>query len=459
MSAHLDMSATHFAGAGRGSGTPTRDLVLGLGKTGFACARYLSAHGHSVVVTDSRETPPFADRLARELPGVEAHAGGFDTRLLDAVDRVILSPGVRLDEPLIVAARQRGLPVLSDIDLFVSACRAPVVGITGSNGKSTVTSWLGAALAHAGRDVRIGGNLGTPALELLAGAAPDLYVLELSSFQLERSAPLPLAAAAFLNFSADHLDHHGSLADYAQAKERIFAAASVAVVNRDDPVVAACATGAARVISFGADEPAPGHYGLHTDAGSTWLARGSDRLLDVTELKLFAHHDHINALAVLALAEALDVELPAACAGVRDFSGLEHRMQLLGSKNGVRWINDSKGTNVGATLAAVAAVHSPLILIAGGDAKGADLSPLAALLTGRARAAVLLGKDADQLAGVLGPVCDVHRAADMSAAVRMASVLARRGDTVLLSPACSSLDMFADYADRGQQFIAAWRAL
>ena len=441
------------------TGAVTRDLVLGLGKTGLACARFLDGHGHRVTVCDSRELPPCANALAADVPGAVTHFGSFDTALLDGADRLVVSPGIVLSEPIIVEARRRGMPILSDIDVFVSHCAAPVAGITGSNGKSTVTAWLGSVLQGAGRRAGVGGNLGTPALDLLDDAPPDAFVLELSSFQLERSAALPLAVAAYLNFSVDHLDHHASVEEYARAKSRIFLAARAAVCNRDDPATALQGASGAAVTTFGSDAPEPGHYGLREHDGRRWLARGEDLLIAADELPLFAQHDHVNALAVLAMAEVLGVGWPDARAGLVGFAGLPHRMQRLGNKNGVEWINDSKGTNVGATLAALRAVHPPLVLIAGGDAKGADLLPLAAACKGRARAAVLLGKDADALQSVLVKVCDVHRVGDMPAAVQLAAALARRGDTVLLSPACASLDMFTNYEERGRVFAAAWEAL
>lgn len=439
------------------TGAQTCDLVIGLGKTGFSCARYLHGLGHRVIVNDSRSAPPLADRLQDELPGLETHLGGFDVTLLAHADRVVVSPGVPLHEPLVAEALKRRIPVIGDIDLFFEQRTAPVAGITGSNGKSTVTTWLCDVLAGAGKRVYAGGNLGTPALELLDAPAPDAYALELSSFQLERSGGLDLDVAALLNVSADHQDHHGSMAQYAAAKARIFERARVAVVHREQRKLVP--TGHRHVITFGPDAAAYGHYGLLVRDGRTFLAKGDTTLVATDELALRAGHDHVNALAVLALADALGVGWPAAQAGLLGYTGLPHRMQAIATRNGVTWIDDSKGTNVGATLAAIGSVTPPIVLIAGGDAKGADLTPLAAALATRARAAVLLGKDAEQLATVLAPVCAVHRVDDIAAAVLTAAALAHAGDTVLLSPACSSLDMFAGFAQRGEMFAAAVEAL
>ncbi len=435
----------------------SRDLVIGLGKTGYACAQHLHAKGHDVLVNDSRGVPPLARRLRRDLPDVEMHLGGFDIALLDRVDRVIVSPGVPMSEPLLVEAVRRDMVVLGDIDLFFAQRRAPVAGITGSNGKSTVTCWLDSVLEHAGLRTRVGGNLGTPALELLDDVQPDTYVLELSSFQLERCGSLPLRVAALLNLSPDHLDHHASMEAYAQAKARIFEAAQTAVVHRD--VAHLVPADHPHVVTVGKDEPRPGHYGLRVVDGVTYLAFGATNLIAADALQLSLQHDQVNALTVLALADALGVAWPASRQGLVTFSGLAHRVQIVARRDGVVWIDDSKGTNVGATISAIRSVGAPLVLIAGGDAKGADLSPLIGVLSGRARAVVALGKDADLVQQTLAQVCDVHRVDNIEAAVSLASALSRPGDTVLLSPACSSLDMYSSFAERGERFQTALAAL
>ncbi len=320
-----------------------------------------------------------------------------------------------------------------------------------------MTCWLDAVLSAAGQTCLAGGNLGVPALELLRAAQPETFVLELSSFQLERSAALPLKVACLLNLSADHLDHHGTMEAYARAKARIFAAAQAVVVDRS--LLHLVPPGHQRVVTIGADAPEPGHYGLVREDGEDWLAYGDARLLPASALRLKLRHDQLNALAVVAMADALGVGWPQSRRGLVEFGGLAHRVQHTRELAGVVWINDSKGTNVGATVSAIRSVGAPLVLIAGGDAKGADLAPLAAALNGRARAVIVLGKDAEQVAEVVRPVCDVHAADSIAAAVRRAAVIARAGDTVLLSPACSSLDMFTSFEARGEAFAAAVEAL
>jgi UDP-N-acetylmuramoylalanine--D-glutamate ligase len=453
----MDMGKESQVAHGAPGAGVARDLVVGLGKTGFTCVRYLHSQGRRVLVNDSRVAPPLAGRLRRELPQIEVHLGAFDPDLLDHADRLVASPGVPMHEPLLAQAVSRDMPVVSDIDLFFEHCRAPVVGITGSNGKSTVTCWLESVLTGAGKRTAVGGNLGTPALDLLDAPTPDQYLLELSSFQLERSAALPLRVAALLNVSPDHMDHHASMDAYVAAKSRIFAAAHTAVVRRD--IANLVPANHAHRITFGEDAPAPGHYGLIERDGETFLARGEDCLLPVAELRLPLRHDWINALAVLACAEALGVGWPAARSGLVSFTGLAHRVQIVARRDGVTWIDDSKGTNVGATISAIRSVGAPLVLIAGGDAKGADLAPLADVLRTRARAVIVLGKDAPRLDATLRTVCDIHRVGDIEAAVRRAAAVARPGDTVLLSPACSSLDMYSGFAERGERFCRELEAL
>ena len=452
---------------------PLPTLVVGLGETGLSCARHLARQGVPLAVTDSRARPPGLEALRAELPAVQAHVGGFDAEQFAWAQRLVVSPGVALSEPLIAAAQERGVEVLGDIELFAREARAPIVAITGSNGKSTVTALLGEMASNAGREVRVGGNIGTPALALLGDSEPDLYLLELSSFQLETTHNLNAAAAAVLNISPDHLDRYASLADYVASKQRILAPGllrpgGVAVVNRDDPrVVAMLADRSGKTLSFGLGAPGEGQFGRITRNGETWLARGTEALLPVTALAMAGEQAQANALAALALGEAIGeaigevTELPIAAmlATLQSFPGLAHRTQFVAETNGVRWINDSKGTNVGATLAAVQGLPGPLLLIAGGQAKGADFSPLADALRDKVQALILLGEDAARLEEALGDAAPVHHAADMSDAVHQAQQLAAPGDTVLLSPACASFDMFSGFAARGEAFMAAVHAL
>lgn len=446
-----------------GTGPARRSLVVGLGVTGLSCARHLAARGHALAVTDSRPQPPGLDALREAVPDADIRVGGFAAALLDGVQQVVVSPGVSLDEPIVVAARERGLPVLGDIELFVAEARAPIVAITGSNGKSTVTCLLAAMLAGAGKQVRAGGNLGTPALSLLGDSEPDWYVLELSSFQLERTWSLHAGAAVVLNVSADHMDRHSSLAAYAAAKATVYRDCRVAVVNRDEPDMMAMARIAgpqAVRISFGLDAPAPAQYGLLAGpGGARFLARGDERLLALDALAMRGMHNVSNALAALALAEATGTAPGQVLATLAGFGGLPHRCQRVATVGGVEFVDDSKGTNVGAAVAAVRGFTRPIVLIAGGLGKGADFAPLAAALAGRGRAAVLIGRDGPRLGAALAGVCPIEQAAGMDEAVARAAALARDGDIVLLSPACASQDMFEDYRARGDAFAAAVQGL
>jgi len=357
-----------------------------------------------------------------------------------------------------VQARTRGIEIVGDIELFARAVRAPVIGVTGTNGKSTVTSLVAHMAETAGRRVLAGGNLGTPALDLLDQPLPDLYVLELSSFQLETTASLQLLGAVVLNVSADHLDRYGSIEQYSDAKRRIFAHAATVVLNADDPLVASMRRAGPRTLSFSIRR-ADAHYGLVVDGSVTYLAHRGERLLDTARLKISGMHNVANALAALALGEAAGLSLADMLRALETFPGLPHRAAWVADAHEVRYVDDSKGTNVGATIAAVEGISRPLVLIAGGQGKGQDFTPLAAALRGRVHTAVLIGKDAETIANALSGVCATLRAASMPEAVLAAARAARAGDVVLLSPACASLDMFRDYAERGEVFAAAVRQL
>ncbi len=440
--------------------------VVGLGKTGLSCARWLHAQGAEVAVLDSRATPPALAQLQLELPDVAVLVGGFDFSVLAAADEIIVSPGVPVDTPALKAAADQGIPILGDVELFARAAKAPVIAITGSNGKSTVTTLVGQMLRRAGLDAAVGGNLGIPVLDLLRADA-DWYVLELSSFQLETVNSLRVYAATVLNLSADHLDRYPSLAVYGAAKARIFAHTERALVNRDDQIASALAAGVPNQVGFSLGEPAQeGDYGLLCLDQQIWIARGRTPLMLTTEVHMPGRHNLANALAALALAEMAGVSPETGCEVLREFPGLPHRSELVAEKGGVRWINDSKGTNPGATIAALAGLvddagpgtpssQAQAVLIAGGEGKGADFSTLAPVVRRCARAVVLIGRDAPLLEQALQDCAPLHRAASMDEAVRLADRLARPGDSVLLSPACASFDMFSDYQDRGRIFAAA----
>jgi UDP-N-acetylmuramoylalanine--D-glutamate ligase len=434
-------------------------VVVGLGKTGASCVRWLAKRGLPVQATDSRRAPPGLALLGELGEGLDLRLGGFDLSLLDGASRLLVSPGVSLAEPIAVLARARGIEILGEIVLSARDARAPVLAVTGTNGKSTVTSLVAHMAQAAGRRVLAGGNLGEPALDLLEQPTPDLYVLELSSFQLETTSSLTLRAAVVLNVTADHLDRYPSIEAYAAAKERIFAHAATLVLNADDPLVAAMQVRhAAPVLRFSLLR-ADADFGLVVAHGSSHLARRGEPLLDVSRLKISGAHNAANALAALALGEAAGLPYGAMLAALESFPGLAHRSAWVADRDGVRYIDDSKGTNVGATIAAVAGTSRPLIVIAGGEGKGQDFTPLAAAFRGRVRRAVLIGKDAAAIGRVLAGVCAVEFAGSMQEAVAAAARAALPGDLVLLSPACASLDMFRDYAHRGDVFAAAVRAL
>jgi UDP-N-acetylmuramoylalanine--D-glutamate ligase len=433
-------------------------VVVGLGKTGASCVRYLAKRGMRVSATDSRRTPPGLAELGVLADGIDLRLGGFDMSLLDDAAQVLMSPGVSLDEPIAKEARARGIDVLGDVELFARAVRAPVIGITGTNGKSTVTTLVARMAAAAGRRVLAGGNLGEPALDLLEEPTPDLYVLELSSFQLETTSSLTLQAAVVLNVSADHLDRYASVEDYARAKGRIFAKAATVVLNADDPKVVAMRGGAAgaaaRILTF-STQHTNADFSLDRKGSKVFLARRGEPLFDTARMKITGTHNAANALAALALGEAVGLSMPTMLDALESFPGLSHRSSWVADVGGVRYIDDSKGTNVGATIAAVAGMQGPLVMIAGGEGKGQDFAPLAGAFRGKVRATVLIGKDAPAIAAALEGVCATKTVASMQEAVDEAHRIAVAGDTVLLSPACASLDMFRDYGHRGDVFAAA----
>jgi len=429
--------------------------IIGLGVTGFSCLQYL--HGKTdLLVVDTRKRPPNGDRAMRMFPGVEFQFGIEHFEPV-GVDRIVVSPGVDIDGCLLRPAREQGISLSSDIDLFCAAVSAPVIAITGTNGKSTVTALAGHLIAGAGLDVGVGGNLGEPALDLLRPGR-DCYVLELSSFQLERLDIWPFAAACILNVSEDHIDRHGSLAHYAATKQRIFRRCELALVNRGDPRTVP-EHPVRQMVSFGLDVPSVGDWGV----SDGWLVRGGDsglvRIVRLRELPLVGTHNQLNSLAACALARSAGVGDAALAEGMRSFVGLPHRCQRIADVAGVAYVDDSKATNVGATVAALQGLGDPnaknLVLIAGGDGKGADFAPLQRSVDRFVKALVLLGKDAPRLAQALDSPIPRVRVQSMREAVVQAQALAESGDTVLLSPACASLDMFENFVDRGLQFAGA----
>ncbi len=435
------------------------NLVFGLGLTGMSVARYLKRNGIEAVFVDSRREPPALDELHDLLPDAEVVLGDSAAVGLKNINRVIASPGVADSEPLLAAARECGIDIVSDIELFAQEARAAIVAVTGSNGKSTVTTLLALMCDAAGKTALAGANLGEPALDLLEQDEPDFYVLELSSFQLQRTNSLPAKVAVLLNITADHLDWHESEKNYRKAKYRIFKNADAAVIGRADPDIAKHVGSGTRIVSFGLDAPEDGHYGLLQEDGTAFLARGDQLLLATTELALVGRHNQLNALAALAAGELMGLDLSAMLQVLTEFPGLPHRMQLVARKKGIDFINDSKATNISAAVASIESIDGIIVLIAGGEAKGGDFNDLSKALSERLRAAVLIGSDADQIADALGNEAPVHIASDIDEAVVQAATYAESGDTVLLAPACASFDQFPNYKARGDAFGAAVRGL
>lgn len=437
-------------------------VVVGLGKTGLSAVQYLSAQGYPVAVNDTRLTPP---NVAEIPEGVDCHFGGLDQDLLCRAEEIILSPGISPNEPELQAAQRAGVSIIGDIQLLRRATTLPIIAITGSNAKSTVTTLVGDMARDAGKRVAVGGNLGTPALQLLDND-PELIVLELSSFQLETTSHLNAAVAVVLNMSEDHLDRHGNMLGYHQAKHRIFQGCQRYVVNRDDPLTRPLISDDTPCVSFGLNAPDMQQFGVLRDAdGTAWLARGRERLLKASLMKIKGNHNIANALAALALGEAVGLPLASMLATLQQFGGLAHRCQFVAEQVGVSFYNDSKGTNVGATLAAIeglgaalAPQQQRLVVMLGGVGKGQDFKPLRAALQRYARAVVLIGEDADKIAAAIGnQIAQVH-AVTLADAIAQARLLAQAGDAVLFSPACASFDMFLNYEERGAQFMAQVQA-
>ena len=423
-----------------------RVLIVGCGATGASAARFAAAAGAVVRMVDSRATAPAAETLAAELPEIEIMTGGLPVEALAGMDEIMVSPGVDLREPLIEAARTAGYDVVGDIEWFARCAAAPVIAITGSNGKSTVTAWTHAIARRGGINAAIGGNFGTPALDLL-DADVELYVLELSSFQLALCDSLAPSVATVLNLSPDHIDRHGDFAAYAAAKARIFTRAETALVNTDDGPAAELAAGHANVVSFGTHAEAD--YRL----AESGLVHGDTHGPALADIALPGRHNALNAAAVWALADGAGLAPDAIQAGLRAFDGLAHRCQPVAEIAGVRYVNDSKGTNLGAMLASLSGMDAPVVLLAGGQGKGADFAPLGPVAAEKARAVIVFGEDGAQIAAAVAGHAPVYTAGDLASAVARGADIAEPGDVVLLSPGCASFDQFAGYADRGDAFV------
>ena len=437
-------------------------IVVGLGKSGMSLVRFLARQGVSFAVADTRENPPELAALRRDYPQVEVRCGELDVEFLCRADELYVSPGLALATPALQAAAARGVKLSGDIDLFARNAKAPIVAISGSNAKSTVTTLVGEMAAAAGKRVAVGGNLGMPALDLLSDDV-ELYVMELSSFQLETTHQLGAEVATVLNVSEDHMDRYSGLPAYHLAKHRIFRGARQVVVNRQDALTRPLMSDGLPCWTFGLGAPDFKAFGLREENGEKYLAFEFQNLMPVRELKVRGAHNQANALAALALGHAVGLPFDAMLSSLRNFTGLEHRCQWVRELEGVSYYNDSKATNVGAALAAIDGLgmdmDGKLVLIAGGDGKGADFSGLRDSVTKYCRAVVLIGRDASLIADALGDAIPQVRAASLDEAIAQSRALAQSGDAVLLSPACASFDMFKNYEERGQLFARAVGAL
>ena len=452
-------------------------LVLGLGESGLASACWCARNGARVRVADTRAAPPFLGELRRRVATADFRSGNFaktgDKSLLDGIDLLVLSPGLSPGMLLVIHARAAGIPVVGEIELFAWALDAlgvrgqtQVIAITGTNGKTTTTALTGHLCRAAGRRTGVAGNISPAALTALMacqdeGKLPEIWVLELSSFQLETLASLNPTAATVLNISDDHLDRYIDLDDYAAAKARVFQGDGAQVLNRDDARVKRMAISGRRIISFGLDAPGDiGDFGLRENRGEPWLVLGDRFLLPVSALPIAGLHNAANAMAALALCAGIGLDPVALLPALREFRGLPHRVERVAEIDGVAWYDDSKGTNVGATVAALTGMGRKVVLILGGDGKGQDFSPLKEAVARHARAVVLIGRDGPLIGrSIEGCGIPAASAADLPEAVRKSAAAARRGDAVLLSPACASFDMFRNYEHRAQVFVEAVRRL
>ncbi len=443
-----------------------RVLVVGLGVSGSSVVRFLHRHNIAFDVVDEKSTP--ASELKTCMNESRMHTE-LSESLCCAYDVLVLSPGIPRALPAITAALNAGVDVIGDVELFASAVGdTPVFAVTGSNGKSTVVSWLAHVLQACGKRVQLCGNIGTPALDSISPGA-DCYVLELSSYQLESTSSLAAFAATVLNVSDDHLDRYDSIEHYAEVKRRVYLNAVNAVFNRDDyrthPTAmqgAGAEQGSTSLQSetcFAISQPDASDYQLRRAANEEWLSHGDTSLVEKSRLLIPGNHNVANALAVLALLEPLALDNDAVIAALLSFTGLEHRTEFVRERNGVRWYNDSKGTNIDACEKAIIAMNAPVVLIAGGLGKGANFNALRSVVEVHVKAAVLIGEDAPVIEQALNGTCPIHRVNSLDDAVRLCAELANNGDAVLLSPACSSFDMFENFEQRGRYFKKAVEAL
>jgi UDP-N-acetylmuramoylalanine--D-glutamate ligase len=447
-----------FARDGRGlSNMKNENIIIGLGKTGLSCAHFLTQQGKPFAIMDSRSAPPFLDTCKKLFPEAPIYLGNFDPLILNAAKTLIVSPGIPLQEKSIAGAIQQGVEAIGDVELFARHVTAPIIAITGSNAKSTVTTLVGELFKSVGLKVAVGGNLGTPVLELLMQPSPDYFILELSSFQLETTFSLAPQIATILNISVDHMDRYKALSDYILAKQRIYHKSHWQIINRGDTqTYPSTVLNPAHILSFGLDTPLENAFGLGTQANETWLYFGKTPLLSTQEMQIQGQHNWLNALAALAICHAASIPIFDALPALKNFRGLAHRCEFIAEHNNIRWYNDSKGTNVGAAVAALEGLGpmmaGKLIWIAGGIGKDADFTPLKTPVKKYVRKAALIGRDAKRIGETLQQDTEIIYADSLKNAVEIAHSAAHPQDAVVLSPACASFDMFENFEHRGNVF-------
>lgn len=439
---------------------PFQTIVVGLGITGLSCVRYLHSLDENFAVMDTREQPPGVEEFKKAYPDIPLVLGDLRQDWLNSATQILVSPGVALETPALQKAKQAGAVLMGDIELFAQHAQVPVAGVTGSNGKTTVVTLLQEMIREAKISAYVGGNIGTAALDLLSEPKPAFFALELSSFQLERTQHLPLKIATILNLAEDHMDRYENFEAYCAAKQRIYNDAEIALINREDPLTNPTSLSPKKIISFGINQPPhEDDFGVMTHQNETWLCQGNTALLAVSDLALLGKHNWANSLAALAIGKALGIPMAAMLNVLKHFPGVPHRCERVAQQDGVAWINDSKGTNVAATLTALqgmAALFSgKAILLAGGMGKNADFTPLRESVHQLAKSVIVFGQDADHIAAALHGVVAVEHVNSLEEAVSYAAKTAQSGDFVLFSPACASFDMFKDYNHRGMCFREA----
>ncbi|MBT4838377.1 MAG: UDP-N-acetylmuramoyl-L-alanine--D-glutamate ligase [Methylococcales bacterium] len=430
-------------------------LIVGLGKTGLSCLKFLSQSSAQILINDSRKNPPGIDIVKKNYADCALVLGQWDKNYFERADEIVLSPGVSLQEPLVKEAIESGKKVYGDIELFVNHVDKPIVAITGSNGKSTVTTMVGKMAENANLNVKVGGNIGVPALDLLGDEKTDLYVLELSSFQLDTVLSLSADVAIVLNVSPDHMDRYSDMQHYTESKQKIYQNARVKVVNKDEIRVGLMVKAEENQVRFGMSEPGDNEFGIRKITDKSYLAYGNENWLNISQLGVIGEHNIANSLAALSIGQSLGFSKESMLQTLKTFSGLAHRTEMIKYKNGIKWINDSKATNVGASVAAIKGLQQPIIWIAGGEAKEDDFSELVKVVKNKVKLALLMGKDAKLIADSIQKEVPVMQVSSLKKAVIEAKNNATKGDVVLLSPACASFDQFKNFEDRGCQFKLA----